>query len=103
MDGDEFWRGFEVNVKETFVVAQAFAKNAAENAVFVSVNTAGAHMPYFGPVASYSASKSGSAKLVEYFQAENPHIRAYNISPGFIKTDMSAKGGVPDELFEDSE
>ncbi len=101
-DVDEFWRGFEVNTKGVLLVAQAFLKNAAEDAAFICLNTGGAHIAPFGPMSPYAASKAGTAKLIEYLQAENPDIRAYSLNPGLIRTEMGEKAGVPEAMMDDS-
>ena len=41
---DEFFRGFEVNVKGTLILSQAFLKHASEKSTLISINTGGAHV-----------------------------------------------------------
>ncbi|KAH8820709.1 NAD(P)-binding protein [Xylogone sp. PMI_703] len=70
---DDWWRGFEVNVKGLAIVAQGFLKHAADNAVFLNL-----------------------------LQAENPSIRFVSVHPGLIKTDMAIKSGLVDVPFGDA-
>ena len=95
----EWWRGFEVNVKGSFIVTQAFLKNAAEGAVLVNLTTGVAHLPAFPEYSSYATSKLGGIKFFEMVQAENPSIRVLNVHPGVIKSDMSDKSTAHGEKF----
>ena len=91
----EWWRGFEVNVKGSFVVAQAFLKVASANATIVNVSAAMAHMQERLPgFSSYAASKLSSAKFFQLVQEENPELRVFNVHPGVVKSDMLKKVGL---------
>jgi len=48
---DDWWKGFEVNVKGGFIVAQAFLRVAARNPVIVNVSTL---VSYFGTMPTFS-------------------------------------------------
>jgi NAD(P)-dependent dehydrogenase (short-subunit alcohol dehydrogenase family) len=45
IDVDEFWKGFEVNVKGNLILSQAFLKHASEKPTLISINAGGAHAP----------------------------------------------------------
>ena len=90
----DLWKPFEVNIKGTLIGALAFLKAAASDAVFVYVNSAAAIFRYFGPMATYAASKGGATKIIESLSVENPGIRWYNLQPGIVQTEMGSKAGV---------
>ncbi len=100
---EDFWKVFETNTKGNFNVMQAFSKVATKDAVLIGMNSGVAHYQagYWGPASAYASSKAAMAKLYEYFQAENPNIRVFSLSPGVIATDMSSAMGVPAEDFPD--
>ncbi|KAH0555671.1 hypothetical protein GP486_006383 [Trichoglossum hirsutum] len=97
---DEWWRGYEVNVKGSLILTQAFLNTAvSKDAVLINVSTAGVHVPvqYLPGLSSYSSSKLAAVKLFDYIQQENPGIRVISVHPGVIATEMntkSAAGGV---------
>lgn len=67
---------------------------AKEGAAFISMNTGGAHFAPFSGLSAYATSKAATAKLMEYVQAENEHIRVVSVHPGVIKSDMNVKSKV---------
>lgn len=89
----DYWQGFETNVKGGLVVAQAFVKVAAPNATLINISSGAAHIPYIPGYSGYSASKLAFWRIMEYFQQENPELRVFNLQPGRIETDMSRKAG----------
>ena len=95
----EWWRGFEINVKGSFIVTQAFLKHAAKDAVLVNMTTGVAHLPTFPHYSSYAASKLAAVKFFNGVQAENPDVRVVNVHPGVIKSDMSDKSAAHGEVF----
>ena len=117
---DQFWRAYEVNVKGVLNIITAFMantpralsekgngsgkyNNSEELPVLIDINTGMAHLEYFGPFSAYASSKAAAAKLLEYVQAEEEgKVRMHNLQPGIIKTEMGSKGGVPDEMYDDS-
>ena len=90
----DLWKPFEVNIKGTLITALAFLKSAAPDAVYIYINSAAAIIRYFGPMATYSASKAGAARIVESLAVEHPGMRFYNLQPGVVPTDMATKSGV---------
>ncbi|KAI1415950.1 NAD(P)-binding protein [Hypoxylon sp. FL1857] len=85
-DLEEWWRGFEINVKGAAILARCVSKHAAANAVVLHLGTAGALFPANGalPMSGYAASKLASIKVMEYFGAENPSLRVISIHPGIV-------------------
>jgi NAD(P)-dependent dehydrogenase (short-subunit alcohol dehydrogenase family) len=104
-DAEEWWTGFEVNVKGGFNLVRAFLPHAVSDAVVLHTNTAAAHVPYFPGMSGYSASKMAGAKVFEYLHHEYPEMFVLNIQPGVIETGMTAKAveaGI-DLPFDDGE
>lgn len=91
----DWWSAFEINAKGTYLLARHFLAAARSEAVFVNVTAAGAHLnPSLLGFSAYSASKLGTARMVETLQAENKELRFYNVHPGCVKTDMMTKSGL---------
>jgi NAD(P)-dependent dehydrogenase (short-subunit alcohol dehydrogenase family) len=91
-DVDEWWKGFEINVKGSFIVVQAFLKNMTKDAIILHVTAGGAHIPAVPALSSYASSKLASIKFFEYVAAEYPQVRVMNVHPGVLSTEMGAKG-----------
>ncbi|KAL8882238.1 MAG: hypothetical protein Q9198_000728 [Flavoplaca austrocitrina] len=91
---DQWWRGFEINVKGNFVVTQAFLKVAARrgDAAIVNITAGLVHMndPLPG-YSSYVSSKIASAKFFQMLQHEHPELRVLNVHPGVVQSAMSEK------------
>jgi NAD(P)-dependent dehydrogenase (short-subunit alcohol dehydrogenase family) len=88
---EEWYNGFEVNVKGNFNLVRAFLPHAVENAVILNTNTAAVHIPYVPGMSGYATSKLAAAKFFEYLHHEHPNFFIMNIHPGVIKTAMSDK------------
>lgn len=99
-DFNDWWNGYECNVKGAFNVLTAFQPVAAENASVVNVSAAMAHMPAFPAFSGYVSSKLASARIFECFQRENPQFQVVNMHPGVVQTAMTDKSftGVPQEI-----
>ncbi len=91
---DDFWNGFEVNVKAATILTQTFLKSAAEDVILIDINAAMAHNSFPGPFASYAASKIAFIRVLDYVRMENPQLRVYSIHPGVVKTDIAVKAGI---------
>ncbi|KAM0522523.1 hypothetical protein ACHAPE_002114 [Trichoderma viride] len=102
----DWWKGYEINVLGTYLLAKYFINQSQAprgKPVFIGVNTGANHLgPAAGPMSGYLTSKIATASVVEFFQAEYPDIRAFNVSPGMVQTDMSAKSNVKGYAFDDS-
>jgi NAD(P)-dependent dehydrogenase (short-subunit alcohol dehydrogenase family) len=105
-ESSEWWKGFEINVFGTYLLAKHFVKQATlgkSSPVFIGVNTGAAHLgPMAGPMSSYVASKLAAAQVVQFLQSENPAIKAFNVSPGIVESDMSTKANMPHLPAQDS-
>lgn len=115
---EDFWRSIEVNVKGPWNLAHSFLKHArqdttgADRPAFIAMNSCLTHFPASfiqTASASYAVSKVAAAKLTEYLAAENPHVRAYNLHPGVVITEMSRQsvtqsgGAVGDISWDEGE
>ncbi|KAM0457396.1 hypothetical protein ACHAPV_003308 [Trichoderma viride] len=102
----EWWKGYEINVLGTYLLAKYFINQSQSprgKPVFIGVNTGANHLgPSAGPMSGYLTSKIATASVVEFLQAEYPNIKAFNVSPGMVQTDMSAKSNVKGYVFDDS-
>jgi NAD(P)-dependent dehydrogenase (short-subunit alcohol dehydrogenase family) len=101
----EYWKGFEINVKGAFNVARAFLRNAVpKGAVIVNISTAAAHFGVIPRYSSYANSKIAALSLFNYIGGENPDVRVVNMHPGLLDTDMGKKSNkaVPVAQFDDS-
>ncbi|RFU78518.1 hypothetical protein TARUN_3765 [Trichoderma arundinaceum] len=102
----EWWKGYEINVLGTYLLGKSFlnqSQPARGKPVFVGVNTGAAHLgPAAGPMSGYVSSKLATASVVEFLQAENPNIKAFNVSPGVVHSEMSEKASRPEFPTTDS-
>jgi NAD(P)-dependent dehydrogenase (short-subunit alcohol dehydrogenase family) len=88
----DYWHGFEVNVKGSLIVTQAFLNCAAAHAAtLINVTSGAAHIPYIPGYSGYAASKLALVKIMDYVQCENPLLDVFNLQPGLIESDMSRK------------
>ena len=88
----EWWRGFEINVKGSFIVTQAFLRVASASATIVNVTAGMVHTPTpFPGYSSYVSSKIASAKFFQLMQQEHPEMRVINVHPGVIQSAMLEK------------
>ena len=83
---EEWYTGFEVNVKGNFNLLRAFLPYAAEDAAVLNISTGVAHLPYMKGFSGYHTSKLASAKLFEYVHREYPDLFVLNIHPGVFAT-----------------
>ncbi|RFU25953.1 hypothetical protein B7463_g10385, partial [Scytalidium lignicola] len=91
-DVNDWWEGFEVNVKGTFVITRAFLHNSiGKGAVIINVSSAVAHFPFLPGYSSYAGSKAAAVRLLDYIAGENAGVRVVSCHPGVIDTDMGRK------------
>lgn len=89
---DEFFKGFEVNVKGNLILAQAFVANSSEKPTLIHISTGGAHAPALAAgIGAYAISKLAAAKLMDYVAFENPNVRIMTVHPGVLASDMNNK------------
>ncbi|SMR55856.1 unnamed protein product [Zymoseptoria tritici ST99CH_3D1] len=86
---DDWFQGFEVNVKGTFNLVRAFLPHATRNAVVLSTSTVVAHLSYVPGMSSYAASKLAAGKVFEYLHHEHPELFVLSVHPGMIRTGMA--------------
>lgn len=95
---EEWWYGFEANVKGQYNLVREFLQVAAADATVINVSSCVAHFPYVPGHSSYHLSKLAAIKLFDYVQAENPGLTTIHFHPGVIETSMSQKSydaGIP--------
>lgn len=87
---DDWWSGFEINVRGSHNVLCAFLPVAAPDATVINLVSSAvtATIPGQSP---YTSSKVATTRIFEILQAENPELRVINIAPGIILTDMHQK------------
>jgi NAD(P)-dependent dehydrogenase (short-subunit alcohol dehydrogenase family) len=95
---DDYWKGFEINVKGQLILARAFFKHAAENATYINIASGACHIPYIETFSGYSASKAAYVRIVEYLAHEHPQVRFFNLQPGRVESDMARKGSQTKDL-----
>lgn len=88
---EDWYNGFEVNVKGNFNVVTAFVPVAARDASIINISTGVTHLPQIPGYSAYHTSKLASAKFFEYVHYEYPDFFILNVHPGVIKTAMDAK------------
>lgn len=88
----DWWSGFEINVKGAFIVTQAFLKVAASDAILIDLTTGMVHLPAFPGYSAYQASKTAEHRFFDSVQLENPDLHVVQVHPGVVATDMGQKG-----------
>lgn len=95
----DWWAAFETNVKGSFLVAQAFLRQARQGSFLLNITTGLAHMPVVMPgSSSYASSKLAAVKLFDHIAAEYPGIYVVSVQPGAIKTAMN--DNAPAHLYD---
>ena len=88
----DWWAGFEINVKGAFIVTQAFLKVAASDATIIDLTTGMVHFPALPRYSAYQASKMAELRFFDSVQLEHPDLHVVHVHPGVVVTDMSRKG-----------
>ena len=88
---EDWFNGFDVNVKGNFNVLRAFLPHAAEDAAVLNISTGVVQLPYVKGHSAYHTSKLASAKLFDYVHQEYPELFVLNIHPGVFLTSMGEK------------
>ncbi|KAF2027844.1 NAD(P)-binding protein [Setomelanomma holmii] len=96
MAPDEWFRGFEINVKGSYSIAHEYLK-VVENGTLIFLGTLGASLTVPG-MSSYSASKLAVMKLAEFLDAEKTNLRVFTIHPGIVQQTETGRGAVVDAL-----
>lgn len=95
-NADNWWLGFEINVRGSYNVIKHFLCVADPGAVIINVSTLLAHISVSG-YSSYGPSKSAMLKVFDVVRKEHPLIRIHNFHPGIVATAMNADGHVNTE------
>ncbi|ETS76941.1 hypothetical protein PFICI_10815 [Pestalotiopsis fici W106-1] len=94
-DADDWWRGFEVNIRGNFNLLRAWVPHAQPGGVVVHTSTSAIHGPYMPNFSSYRGSKAGATKVFEIFRHEMAElgngVRVVQFHPGLIRSTMSFK------------
>jgi NAD(P)-dependent dehydrogenase (short-subunit alcohol dehydrogenase family) len=90
-DPENWWNGFEINVKGAFNLVSAFVPVASKSASIINISTAAAHLPYVPGGSGYTISKLAGTRLFDYVAKEYPGFFVLNVHPGVIETAMDAK------------
>jgi NADP-dependent 3-hydroxy acid dehydrogenase YdfG len=88
-DPEDWYRGFDVNVKGNLNLVQAFLPLAAANATAINISAGMAHIQYYPERSAYHASKLAAIKIFDYLHHENPQLFVLNIHPGVLKTGLA--------------
>ena len=91
---NDFWRGFEINVKGLLILCQAFLRSASENPTFIMITSGAGLVRYFGSSSGYATTKVAGMRLMDYLAGDNPHVHVYSLHPGIVESDMSVKSGM---------
>jgi NAD(P)-dependent dehydrogenase (short-subunit alcohol dehydrogenase family) len=93
----DWWLAFQINTLGTYLLAKAFVNQSPKppkTPVFIGINSGASHAgPILGPMSGYAASKLAAASVIEYLQSEHPEMKAFNVQPGVVKSDMHKKAG----------
>jgi 3-oxoacyl-[acyl-carrier protein] reductase len=99
IDPDEWWRVFEVNVRGPFLVSRAAIPSMVDRGAGRIVNV-GSGAAYLPPGSTVSESAYGPSKAALYrfgemlaAQLDGTGVSVFTISPGLVKTDMTARFG----------
>ncbi len=89
-DPDQWWRTIEVNVRGPYLVTRAAlpALVAAAPGRVLNVNSGAAYRNGDSATA-YNVSKGALARLTSAL-ATNPAVRAFDLAPGVVRTDMTS-------------
>ncbi|PSN59600.1 NAD(P)-binding protein [Corynespora cassiicola Philippines] len=90
IDLKDWWATIETNLLGTAIVTQTFlrAKSEGQPGTVIMMNSSGAHWGKLPGMTHYVAGKAGVFRFSELLQSENPEVRVFNVSPGFVETDM---------------
>lgn len=107
MDINEFWKGFEINVKANTALAQLFCRTCSTSPTLINVSSYLAWLGAIGFAAQgYSASKAAFDLLMQYLAFQRPDMRIFTMHPGCIVSEMSTKVGADtskSDRFDDGE
>ena len=107
MDFDDFWKGFEINVKANTKLVQFFCKACSSTPTLINVSS---FLAWLGPIGyhaqGYAASKAAFDVLMMYLADQRKDMRVFTIHPGSIISDMLKKVGADptrEGVYDDGE
>ena len=90
----ETWLGdLDVNLKGSFLVAQAALRHMADDGVLINLASAMSFAP-LPCVSAYSVGKAGAVRLFDLVQLESPELRVVNVQPGIVDSAMNRENGI---------
>ncbi|KAK5107074.1 hypothetical protein LTR62_001892 [Meristemomyces frigidus] len=101
-EADEWWRSFEVNVKGTFNLTQAFLPSRNPASILIGINAATIQIPgdFARNFSAYNSSKLAALKILEILAAEHPDLHVVSMHPGVVESNMTRKVGLHLEHFD---
>lgn len=91
---EEWWKGFEINVKGAFNCTRAYLSVAGTSPILIKISTCPVMMPAMAKGSAYISSKLAATKVYETFAAENPNFEVVHVHPGVVYSDINVKSGV---------
>ncbi|OBT41325.1 hypothetical protein VE00_08517 [Pseudogymnoascus sp. WSF 3629] len=89
---DDWWKGFEINLKGLYIMVQHFIQaqpnQKAPTGTVITVSSGRAGLTNPGGSA-YNISKLAEERLSEHIQIEYPTLRVFTTMPGIAATDMT--------------
>ncbi|KAI1382721.1 short chain dehydrogenase [Hypoxylon trugodes] len=98
---EDWWKGFETNVKGTLLAAKTFIPTADADATVIGVasDTSLVSADHTPGLSGYASSKLAQVKIYEFLAAENPNLFVATVNPGMVETDnFHRAGGRSDKL-----
>ncbi|KAH6659028.1 putative oxidoreductase [Truncatella angustata] len=93
VDPSGFIDGVQINLLGALLVAQAFLRYAAPDAVAVNVSSSAAHVNFGPGFASYSVAKMAVVRLWDSLANAHPKMSVFHIQPGVVDTAMNREAG----------
>ncbi|KAH8696439.1 hypothetical protein BGW36DRAFT_451897 [Talaromyces proteolyticus] len=90
---DLFLFGVSEGIRSVFNAFQAFLPVAGPDAVVLNTSSCVATITPVPGIPAYAVSKAATLKEMEYFAAENSHVRVVNIQPGWVTSDHNGHMG----------
>lgn len=106
---DDFWKGFEINVRGNFNLVRAFISQEGlpEDATIINTSTFLAFQSEHPYSCGYGSSKMAFLRLLEYVHFDRPSLRVFHFHPGIVRSDMLVQAGVPldgpDHMYQDAD
>ncbi|KAK3649985.1 hypothetical protein LTR56_006572 [Elasticomyces elasticus] len=94
---NEWWKGFEINVKGSYNLIRAFMPSRTKDATVISVNAGSIQVSgaFSSTYSSYNSSKFAVLKMFEILAVENPDVHVVSMHPGVVDTEMKRKNDMP--------